>query len=60
MGSWDKGVSQLSLGEMATIRMLVAEASWVKTGIPGLIPPNEEQTEEEETSSRRSMFTAMQ
>ena len=36
---WDGGVSQLSLGEMATIRM-TAEAAWGKTGIPGLIPPN--------------------
>jgi hypothetical protein len=38
---WDEGVSQLSLGEMATIRMPAAKA-WGKTGIPGLIPPNED------------------
>ena len=34
-------LSQLSLGEMATIRMPAAKA-WGKTGIPGLIPPNED------------------
>ena len=38
---WDEGVSQLSLGEMATIRMPAAKA-WGATGIPGLIPPNED------------------
>eukprot|EP01047_Picozoa_sp_COSAG01_P068514 COSAG01_NODE_9920_length_2302_cov_1.243759_3_plen_108_part_00 len=36
---WDAGVAQLSLGEMATVRMS-AKAAWGKTGIPGMIPPN--------------------
>ena len=32
---------EISLGEMATIRMPAAKA-WGATGIPGLIPPNED------------------
>ena len=36
---WDGCVSQLSLGEMATVRMK-SEVAWGKTGIPGLIPPD--------------------
>ena len=34
---WDEGVSQLSLGEMATIKMK-SSAAWGDQGIPGLIP----------------------
>ena len=34
---WDEGVSQLSLGEMATVKM-TSDWAWGAKGIPGLVP----------------------
>lgn len=36
---WDKAIKNLSLGEMATIKMSAANG-WGAAGIPGLIPPD--------------------